>query len=56
MKKVLSLHVCATKFIGKKQLVLKITIELKKNYNLYEYVKFGAISQKFDRNFAHICD
>ena len=36
------------KFIGMKQLVLKVVNIYFKNYDFCEYVEFGAISWKFD--------
>ena len=42
-----SLHDTTMKCIGKKQLVSKVLIILKK-YDFCEYVKFGAISLKID--------
>ena len=48
MKKVDSFQVPAIEFTGKKELILKVSMILEKNYNFCEYVKFGAISWKFD--------
>ena len=48
MKKFNSLHVTATKFIGKKRLVWKKSQLYFKNYDFCEYVKFGVILLKID--------
>ena len=47
MKKVHSSHFTAMKFVVKKRLSKKYQLYLK-NYDSCEYVKFGAISSKFD--------